>query len=158
MIIEIAQKAHLADMVRIINGLIAMGDNTAHRTPFTQDRLWDHIASNTDAVSRLVAVRDGHVLGFQYTNWADKTAGRAYIASFMDPKAQGQGIGRALFTHTVLAAKQAGVVTLDATIRTDNVSGLAYYTAMGFVDHQMYRDVTLSDGTRVDQVQKLYQV
>jgi hypothetical protein len=29
---------------------------------------------------------------------------------------------------------------------------------MGFVDHQMYRDVTLSDGTRVDQVQKLYQV
>jgi hypothetical protein len=57
-----------------------------------------------------------------------------------------------------LAAKQAGVVTLDATIRTDNVSGLAYYTAMGFVDHQMYRDVTLSDGTRVDQVQKLYQV
>jgi len=64
MIIEIAQSAHLADMVRIINGLIAMGDNTAHRTPFTQDRLWDHIASNTDAVSRLVAVRDGHVLGF----------------------------------------------------------------------------------------------
>lgn len=124
--IETAQRAHLADMVRIMNGLIA--------------------------------VRDGDVLGFQYTNWADKPAGRAYIASFMDPRAQGQGIGRALFTQTVLAAKQAGVVTLDATIRTDNVSGLAYYTAMGFVDHQIYRDVALSEGTRVDQVQKLYQV
>jgi L-amino acid N-acyltransferase YncA len=156
--IETAQRAHLADMVRIMNGLIAMGDNTAYRTPFTQDRLWDHMALNADVVSRLVAVRDGHVLGFQYTNWADKPAGRAYIASFMDPRAQGQGIGRALFTQTVLAAKQAGVVTLDATIRTDNVSGLAYYTAMGFVDHQIYRDVALSDGTRVDQVQKLYQV
>jgi GNAT superfamily N-acetyltransferase len=158
MIIETAQRAHLADMVRIMNGLIAMGDDTAYRTPFTQDRLWDHMALNADVVSRLVAVRDGHVLGFQYTNWTDKPAGRAYIASFMDPRAQGQGIGRALFTQTVLAAKQAGVVTLDATIRTDNVSGLAYYTAMGFVDHQIYRDVTLSDGTRVDQVQKLYQV
>ena len=98
--IETAQRAHLADMVRIMNGLIAMGDNTAYRTPFTQDRLWDHMALNADAVSRLVAVRDGHVLGFQYTNWADKPAGRAYIASFMDPRAQGQGIGRALFTQT----------------------------------------------------------
>ena len=68
MIIETAQRAHLADMVRIVNGLIAMGDNTAHRRPFTQDRLWERIASDTDTVSRLVAVRDSHVLGFQYTN------------------------------------------------------------------------------------------
>ena len=50
--IETAQRAHLADMVRIMNGVIAMGDNTAYRTPFTQDRLWDHMALNADAVSR----------------------------------------------------------------------------------------------------------
>jgi len=156
MIIETAQRAHLADMVRIMNGLIAMGDNTAHRRPFTQDRLWERIASDT--VSRLVASRDGHVLGFQYANWVDKAVGLTYIASFIDPRAQGQGVGRALFAQTVLAAKRLGVVTLDATIRTDNVLGLAYYTAMGFVDNQVYRDVTLSDGTRVDQVQKLYQI
>ena len=145
-------------MVTILNSLIAMGDNTAYRSPFTQDRLWDHIATDKDAVSRFVAMRDGYVMGFQYTKWADQDTGVANIASFIDPRAQGQGVGSALFAQTVLAAKKAGVMTLDATVRTVNVSGLGYYTAMGFKDNHVYRDVTLSDGTRVDQVQKLYRI
>ncbi len=45
---------------------------------------------------------------------------------------------------------------IDATIRADNASGLAYYKAMGFTDWDVLRDVPLSDGRVVDRIRKRF--
>lgn len=62
--------------------------------------------------------------------------GWAVIATYVDPHAHKRGIGRSLFAETARAAKAAGAVFIDATIRKENKGGLAYYQAMGFRDYR----------------------
>ena len=98
---------------------------------------------------------DGRVIGFQWLtrnenlpeSWGD-------IATFAKANSGVRGIGSALFKDTQTAAQNAGLDTINATIRGDNVSGLGYYSKMGFVDYNVIKDVPLSDGTLVDRVQK----
>ena len=48
----------------------------------------------------------------------------------------GRGIGGALFAETCKAARAAGAVAIDATIRRENTGGLRFYDKMGFVDYR----------------------
>ena len=45
----------------------------------------------------------------------------------------------------------AGVNLIDATIRANNVSGLIYYTGLGFVDYNYLPNKTLADGRKIDR-------
>jgi len=56
--------------------------------------------------------------------------------------------------RALAAAELEGVVALNATIRADNVGGLAFYSTLGFVDYAIERDVPLSCGALVDRVSK----
>jgi hypothetical protein len=47
-------------------------------------------------------------------------------------------------------------VAINATIRADNVGGLAFYSRLGFTDHGISRAVPLRDGTPVDRVSKRF--
>ena len=94
-----------------------------------------------------VALLNGRVAGFQFLAWPDPDHNPgpdgflipedwAIIATFVDGAAQGHGIGKRLFAVTREAARDAGVVEIDATIRAENTVGLAYYSSIGFKDYR----------------------
>ena len=82
----------------------------------------------------------------------------ADIGTFVKHGTTQSGIGTALFQHTLRHAKEHSISSINATIRKDNISGIAYYTKMGFTDHSVAKDVPLQDGTKVDRISKRYAV
>ncbi len=81
---------------------------------------------------------DGTLLGLQILKRA--SAGNDYgvipgwgiIGTHVRPGAGRRGVGRALFTATLDAARKAGLEKIDATIGSSNLEGLGYYEAIGF--------------------------
>ncbi|MFV0410733.1 MAG: GNAT family N-acetyltransferase [Paracoccus sp. (in: a-proteobacteria)] len=100
-----------------------------------------------------LAGRGGEVLGFQALSLAlpdneyGVSPGRGVIGTHIRPDAGRAGIGRQLFAETRQAALAAGLVHIDAMIGADNLPGLAYYRAMGFVP---YREGTDTISHRYD--------
>ncbi|MCZ8315640.1 GNAT family N-acetyltransferase [Phreatobacter sp.] len=132
-----------AAMADLLNAIIAKGGTTAHRTPFDIDRMIAEYVAPPRLIACHVAERDGAILGFQSLEWSDpdwaganpRPADWALVATFVAIEGQGSGIGRRLFEATRQAARAAGVVMIDATIRRENAGGLAYYSRQGFVDY-----------------------
>jgi len=161
MIIRLARPSDAADMTALLNEIIAAGGTTAHQRPFDDQRMQAEYIAPDMNIACHVAEIDGRVAGFQSlvrpgpeanSDWA----GWAYIATFVAPDAAGKGIGQHLFAATLANAKSAGVDTIDATIRADNVPGLRYYGGLGFQDYDRLNDVPLRDGTRIDRLRKRY--
>lgn len=138
-----ATRADAPAMADLLNAIIARGGTTAHRSPFSAERMAQDYIEPERKVSCVVAERGGQILGFQALEWSDPDwtgpnplpADWAFIATFVAIEAQGQGIGSRLFAATRTAARQAGVTGIDATIRRENAGGLAYYSRMGFADY-----------------------
>lgn len=145
----VTRPAHRSDaesMCRLLNTIIIEGGTTAHREPFSEEKM---IAAYIEAplgIACTVAVDGDDILGFQSLEWPDHhwsgdnalPSGWAVIATYVAQATHGQGIGRLLFSETIKAAETAGVKTIDATIRHENTGGLAYYSRMGFVDYRQY--------------------
>jgi len=74
----------------------------------------------------------------------------------VQPGSQARGIGAALFAASVAAARAAGLRVLNATIRADNVPGLAYYARRGFVDYATDPEWALADGRKVGKVSRRF--
>lgn len=131
-------------MAKLINEIIAIGGTTAHAEPFDEAGIIDTFIAPRLAISCFVAVNGSQIVGFQSLEWADPEwpgadplpADWAVIATYVDPHAHKTGIGRSLFAETAKAAKAAGAVFIDATIRRENKGGQAYYHAMGFRDYR----------------------
>ncbi|MEM9523909.1 MAG: GNAT family N-acetyltransferase [Pseudomonadota bacterium] len=85
-----------------------------------------------------VAEDDGIVLGFQSLKRAELgnewgvEHGWGIIGTHIRPSAARRGVARALFSVSRMAAKNAGIASIDATIAATNPEALAYYEAMGF--------------------------
>lgn len=158
MIVRPATVEDAPQMTALLNAIIAKGGTTAHQAPFDDVRMIADYIERPTGLATHVAEVDGRIGGFQYIGTApdDLPEGWATIASFVAEDMAGHGIGRALFAETKTAASMAGIKTIDATIRADNVPGLAYYTAIGFVDYDVLRDVPLTDGSRVDRIRKRF--
>ena len=141
-----------AGLCGILNDIIAAGGTTAHRRPFDAARLRRHYMAPPLGISCVVAEVGGVLTGFQSLEWCDPDwdgpgklpADWAVVATFVDARRQGQGIGGRLFEATLAAAHAAGVVAIDATIRRENAGGLVYYSRMGFAEHR-------SDAERVSK-------
>lgn len=156
-----AQPDDAPQMTVLLNEIIAIGGTTAHQRPFDPDRMLHHYIQPDHHISTIVADIDGAIVGFQMLVWPDPDFGQmpdhwGFIGSFVKVGITGQGIGRALFAATCDAARAAGCRHIDATIRADNVSGLRFYTAMGFTDYDIIRDAPLRDGRLVDRVRKRF--
>ena len=147
-------------MAALLNEIIAIGGTTAYEEPFTTESMDHHYVSAPNLIACTVAEQDGELLGFQGLFWSEeedpRLAGWAFIATFARVGRTGGGVGRALFAQTVKAARGASVRTIDATIRADNTSGLAFYSRMGFTDYGRLAGVPLKDGTPVDRIQKRF--
>ena len=146
-------------MCDVINPLIVEGSTTAHRALFDAKRAVAHYIEPEDYISCQVAVSANRLVGFQSLQWGDREGlpdRTAEIGNFVAHDQHGRGVGHLLFAATLDVAQAAGVAVMDATIRADNVPGLAFYFKLGFQDHKAYRNIPLSDGTLVDRIQKLY--
>ena len=138
-------------MCSVLNAIIARGGTTAYETSFDQDRMIRHYIEHPKRAVCTVALLDDGLVGFQsvkhfHPDWPDdETPPKNWgdIASFVADGMQGKGIGSHLFSATLDAAKQAGLVGINATIRKYNTPGLAYYSGLGFVDYRE-DDITYS--------------
>lgn len=127
------------DMATLINEIIAIGGTTAHRTPFTPQRIASHFIAPHRGICCHVATADGVLLGFQALEWCDPDwpaieerlpSDWAIIGTFVCASGQGRGVGRKLLAETVRIARAAGVAAIDATIRRENKGGQAFYERM----------------------------
>ncbi|HLR44693.1 MAG TPA: GNAT family N-acetyltransferase [Brevibacterium sp.] len=100
-----------------------------------------------DNVACTVAEREGRVVGFQSLmrawpgNPYDVTEGWGIIGTHIHPDAGRSGLGRRLFATSLVAAKDAGLRHIDASIGVDNAPALAYYSAIGFTPYREGIDV-----------------
>lgn len=145
-------------LAALLNALIRAGGTTALQQEFTPEALDEAYLTGPKVHCCHVAVdEDGELAGFQ-------TLGRypglpediGDIGTFARIDGKQRGVGSVLFPVTVARARALGHSAINATIRGDNVGGLAFYTKQGFVDHGVTPGVPLADGTPVDRVHKRY--
>ncbi len=146
-------------MAELINTIIAIGGTTAYEEPFDAASMDAAYISLPELVSCFVAEADGELVGFQglmrsFDPDDPLPDGWATIGTFARVGLTQRGVGGALFTQTLAAAREAGISVIDATIRADNAGGLAFYARQGFVDYHRLVGVPLKDGAPVDRVRK----
>ncbi|MET8283447.1 N-acetyltransferase family protein [Micromonospora sp. NPDC005174] len=108
------------------------------------------------AAHRYVAVADGSVLGWVAVS---PTSSRAVYAGvvehsiYVDPAAQGRGVGRLLLDALITSTEAAGIWTIQSGIFPENTASLALHRRAGFRvigtrerigrHHDRWRDVVL---------------
>lgn len=152
--VRAAVSGDATQMCKLLNTVIAAGGTTAHQTPFEAERMRDHYIAPPRLISCHVAISNGRLSGFQFLGTDEEREGWAIIATFVALDRAKMGIGQKLFSATRFAAKAAGVKTIDATIRADNIGGLKYYGGLGFTDYDVLKNIPLNDGTLVDRIRK----
>ena len=158
-----ATRADALAMAELINAIIARGGTTAYETPFDAESLAAEFIALPQRVSCFVAEADGKLAGFQslFTSFEDDDPfppDWGIIGTFARVGETQRGTGSALFARTVAAARDAGITTIDATIRADNTGGLAFYSRLGFVDYAVIRAKPLRDGAPVDRIRKRFDI
>lgn len=138
----------LLQMTEILNEIIEIGGTTAYLSPLKESDL-ESWTKRKVAHARWNVAQDetGQIVGFQ---WAESHPNlppeAASIATFVRVGVVGTGIGLKLFEATSTQMRALGFEWINASIRSDNDSGLRYYTKMGFIDWKVDPDAALSDG------------
>ena len=140
----------------LLNQIINIGGSTAREIPLTQQEFSRCFLNGSAVICCLVAYDTQNKLwGFQALLRHEKLdSDCADISTFAQQNPVKRGVGTALFAATSKYALDMGFQSINATIRKDNQSGLAYYTKMGFEDHAVTKDIPLIDGTLVDRISK----
>lgn len=155
MLIRPATRSDAAAMAALQNVIITLGGTTAYQTCRTESEILEDYIEGPAALSCLVATDGGRLIGFQCVGTHEGLApGWGDIGTFVAPALQAQGVGAALFAATLAAVRARGLVALNATIRADNVPGLAYYARIGFEDYADDPDWALDDGRRVGRISR----
>jgi L-amino acid N-acyltransferase YncA len=146
-----------SELAALLNAIIARGGTTAFETPFSADHLRDAYLTGPTVHCCFAAQGDGELLGFQTLGTQNfLPADIGDIATFTRLGGTQSGVGSALFAATTARARALGLTAINATIRADNVGGLAFYSRIGFVDHEVVPAVPLNNGTPVDRIRKRY--
>ena len=154
-----AVSADAEELCGLLNEIIRAGGTTAIETPLSASEFADWFIDGEFALVCHVAEQDQKLVGFQSLSlYGDPPKGFADIATFARVNSKVRGVGSALFPATRAAAEGLGLEFINATIRADNVSGLAYYAKMGFETYDSLAQVPLLDGTLVDRIKKRFRV
>lgn len=156
MIVREAVAADGAQMCALLNEIIEIGGTTAAEDVLSLAAFHAHYFESEGSISCFVVEQDGVILGFQKLNSLNGSDDIADIATFARASNKVKGVGRALFERTEQEARKAGFSQINARIRADNVPGMGYYEAIGFVPFDVLKDVPLKDGTPVDRMIKRY--
>lgn len=137
--------------------IVRIGGTTAREVPLEEGPFTETYLSGADVICCHTAVLDGRAVGFQSVGINRALpAGWGDIGTFVDPDLQGTGAGQVLFSATLAAVRAAALIALNATIRADNVPGLAYYARIGFRDYGAEPDYALSTGRVVGRVHRRF--
>lgn len=152
------EKVDTPDMADILNALIEEGNSTALMTKVTPNGLWQKAEKGGSKAAWHVAVdENGTVQGFQWiAPYPTLPPEAADIATFARIGKTGMGIGSKLFDASKSKAIEFGYEWINANIRADNVSGLAYYKSRGFYDYDKIIGYKMDDGRVVDKVLKRF--
>ena len=157
-----AVSADAEELCSLLNEIILAGGTTALETPLTAAEFADWFIDGEFLLVCHVAEHDRSLVGFQSLSlYGDPPKGYADIATFARMSAKISGVGSALFPVTRAAAEELELEFINATIRADNVGGLAYYAKMGFQLHDRLDrlvQVPLLDGTPVDRIKKRFKL
>jgi len=147
-----------ANIAALLNEIIDKGGTTAMVSPVSDKDVQTWMAT-ANAVWLLAEDSDGGLLGFQWIEpHPDLPKDATDIASFVKIGQTGLGVGTALFEATKSVARDMGYRKIDAIIRADNSSGLAYYQSRGFETIRHIADARLQDGTCVDKIWKRFEL
>lgn len=152
--IRLATPDDAPGMAEVLNAVIALGGTTAHEVAKSEDEVRLGYVEGPEVLSSVVAEMDGRIIGWQSVeHWE----GEAHIGTFVRPGLQAQGAGGQMFALTCeVLNKRGGVPSIIASIRADNVPGLAYYARIGFRDIGDDPGFALSDGTVVGRVHRRF--
>lgn len=140
-------------MAAILNAIIAIGGTTAHQKPKTLAEVDRDYVSGPDVLSSVVVEEAGQVQGWQSVGWWQ---GEAHIGTFVQPGLQAKGAGQAMFDLTCRVLRGKGIAEIIASIRADNVPGLAYYARIGFRHIGHDPDFALKNGRVVGRVHRRF--
>lgn len=148
----------VAQMTELLNEIIGIGGTTAYLVPITHSELTEKITLGVKKTCWTVAIDEtGRLVGFQWAEPHDQLpADAASIATFVRVGVVGGGIGTKLFEATKQKQRAFGTVWINASIRSDNESGLRYYAKMGFENWKIDPEATLSDGRVVGKTHKRF--
>jgi phosphinothricin acetyltransferase len=129
--IEPMLPAHWPEVRRIYRQGIDGGNATFE----TQAPGWEEWNAAHLPHSRLVAVKDGAVLGWAALSSVSRRvvyAGVAEVSIYVDETARGAGVGKALLSALIAESERNGIWTLQAGIFPENMPSLALHRALGF--------------------------
>lgn len=158
--VRTAREGDAAELCELLNEIIRIGGTTAIEAELDPDAFQRYYISGPDRLSCQVAeARDGVLLGFQFLGrHSELPSDCGDISTFARQRPKVTGVGTALFSATLQIAEQIGLREINATIRSDNTGGLAYYSKVGFVDHSVMPGVPLRSGKPVDRISKRYRI
>ena len=134
-----AHNDDIEGMRTLLNEIIRVGGATAITNELSPAEIREWFITGDSVVSCLVAVDfDGAIVGFQWlSTYGSLPSGWVDIATFASRSRHKTGVGSALFARTRDVAAKGGFSTSNASIRVDNVGGLAYYSRMGFETYRV---------------------
>jgi L-amino acid N-acyltransferase YncA len=141
----------------LLNAIVRAGGTTARMAEMTVPEFEDWYISGAHVPCCQVAIAGEVRLGFQgLSTFYPFPPGWADIGTFTRRDDPVRGVGTALFAATRARAAMLGFTVINATIRADNVPGLAYYAKLGFRDYKVDTGVPLADGRLVDRVSRRF--
>lgn len=153
MIVRAAEPEDAEAMARVLNAIIAIGGTTAHEHPKSVDAVRRDYITKPEVRSSVVAEDAGTVIGWQSVECWE---GALHIGTFVDPGIQAKGVGAALFAETCRILRPLSPAHIIASIRADNVPGLAFYARIGFRDVAAEPDYALEDGRVVGRIHRRF--
>src|SRR4051795_13416615 len=123
--------AHAAEVLRIYQAGIDAGEATFE----TAAPNWAEFRRGHLAEHSYVALLDERVVGWvSATPVSDRCvyAGVVEHSVYVDPAAQGRGIGRALLAALVASTESAGIWTIQSGVFPENAASLALHRSAGF--------------------------
>ncbi|MEZ0447624.1 GNAT family N-acetyltransferase [Cellulomonas sp. ICMP 17802] len=119
-----------------VERIYAQGIATGHATFEAAPPSWEQFDAGKLPDHRLVALDDdGSVLGWAAASPVSDRCAYAGVVEhsvYVDPSAQGRGIGRTLLVALLEDARGKGVWTVQSGIFPENVASLAVHAAAGF--------------------------
>lgn len=158
-IIRSFERADAPALTDLLNDIIARGGTTALQDPFTSESLSKTYLNGPNVHICLVAADPitQRIEAFQTLGrYPDLPSDIGDIGTFARTDGTQRGAGSALFAEMVKQARALGLSAINASIRSDNTGGLAFYSKQGFTGHAVTAGVPLKDGTPIDRVHKRF--
>jgi phosphinothricin acetyltransferase len=119
-----------------VRDIYAAGIATGHATFEPEPPTWERFNAAKTSAHRFVALEpSGVVLGWvAATPVSDRCAYAGVLehSVYVDPRAQGRGVGAALLAALVRSTEAAGVWTLQSGVFPENTASLALHARAGF--------------------------